>query len=402
MRMFWHSTGSNEGSHESKMPGAKGVSTWCPKASRSMRESFVPDGLLQRRPTADVMRPRGRHKRLLRRSAFAAQVSALIFLGLWCARGPAVAADPDHGVATKVRIGVFSGIVNCPEVAIDQDFFRDENLDVELVFLQAGPALMAATSNGSVDISYGDAVAWAAAVGNGFTNLKLIQAGTIKHGNGNEMHFLAARRSGIVSAANLGGRTVGLIPTPLMIVASRLWLVEHGVEPATVKFVTVADGMQGPALQGGSADVVLTRNTATNLRLARDYKAIDLGSPFGALPDGISATAYYANETWLEKNPEAAKRTVRALRKAARFFNSSTVETKAAIASKYIGINYRDVEKEIPGAISKTEWDVWSDGPINVQLTQNLIDFAARSGIVPKSIDIAAHFHPTATLAEIK
>jgi ABC-type nitrate/sulfonate/bicarbonate transport system substrate-binding protein len=335
-----------------------------------------------------------------RRPAKAAAIMTVLGLaaagGGWSGTATASAAP-----TTTVTIGVYAGNLLSAEVAEANGYFAKEHINAELKTLQAGPAIVAATESGSVDIGVGDTLAWAAAVGNGFSDLDLLAASTMQTpALGSDEHLVAAK--GITSPSQLSGKTIGYIPYPEMTVATKLWLQKHGVDPSSVKFITISDGTQVSLLEKGGADVVEGRNEGENEQIAKSAGGVDLGEVFGVLPDDTINVSYFAKKSWLSKNKTVDEEVATALNEGAAFNRTAPATTLAGIATKYAGFNYAALSKQYPGIIQKTDW--YREAPPTftpkaISATNQWIADAVKEGQVKKAFNITPYLWPTATSA---
>lgn len=340
----------------------------------------------------------GRHR------AVALSGAAALVLSLTAACGGSASAGSGgasaNGVAT-VRMGIYPGNLISAQIAQQQGYFKKQHLDVQFVTLAAGPAIVAAAEGGSVDVGYGDTLAVAAAAGNGFGKVRIIQPGNIqttRHSSDEDL--LAGPKSGVKSVSDLAGKTVGVIPYPEIDVASRLLLQSHGVDPNSVKFITITDGTQASLLRTGDADAVEGRNIGEDKKLTGESKAVDLGSPLDAIPPSTITTSYFANTSWVKKNPKVAARLVTALREAAHYYNTASDKQLGALGAKYGGVDYPSLAKTYPDILSEAHWGSWPTGPVSpadITATQNWVNTAVKYGQLKKSVPVKPLLYKTAT-----
>jgi NitT/TauT family transport system substrate-binding protein len=336
------------------------------------------------------------------RALSAAALAAAAALTLAGCSGSGSGAAAAGGSATPtVTVGVFAGNLIPVEVAEAKGYFADAGVKVQFKTLAAGPAIAAAAESGSVDIGYGDTLAWAAAVGNGFTDLDLVQAGSQASPDlGSDEHILVSGTSGITSPKQLEGKKVGIIPYPEFNVATKLWIKAAGGDPSTVKFVTIQDGTQAALLAGGDVDAVEGRNLVEDQTLVQENGAVDLGYVFGPIPDKAVNTAYFAKKSWLSANKSAAQKVVDAIRKGADYVNTAPSSALAPIAEKYAGMDFTSLEKKYPGITDKTDWGR-QPAPVfdaaAVAATNEWVKDAVEQGQIKKAFDIKPYLWSTAS-----
>lgn len=313
----------------------------------------------------------------------------LWFLLITVAPTVAAAAEPE---VTKFRFGALYSTPTAALIAIERGYFRDEGLDVQVVPVQNGPAAVAATASGAVDVTFGDVLGWASAVSNGFTNVKLIFPGS-HSANGD---LLVKGQSALKSPADFRGKRIGVSPAPMAGLSVKLWLAQGGVDPAEVNFVIIPTNGDGQALARGDVDAVLTFEPSTS-RLILEQNAVSLLDPTEvAAPQGAVFTAYYANAAFLEKNPETVRRLVRAIRKGAALNKGLSPTERAVISGKYSGIDLVKLSQTIPGLLERLKVSNLYTGAVNVTATQDWIDKAAKYGAVPRTIEIKPYIYDSA------
>ncbi|MEW2547352.1 ABC transporter substrate-binding protein [Streptomyces sp. NPDC047002] len=337
----------------------------------------------------------------------AALGAATLALSLTAACGGSGASDAgaSDGVAT-VRLGIYPGNLISAQIAQQQGYFKKHRLNVTFRTLSAGPAIVAATENGSVDVGYGDTLAVAAAAANGFGKVKVIQPGNIQTTEpSSDEDLLAGPASGVKSVADLKGKTIGVIPYPEINVAARLLLKNHGVDPDSATFITITDGTQAALLKTGGADAVEGRNIGEDKKLAGESGAEDLGSPLDAIPPHTITTSYFGNTEWLKKNPGAAARLVAALREAAHYYNTAPDSRLGALGAQYGGVDYPALAKKYPDILQQAHWGSWPAepaGPADIAATQKWIATAVSFGQLKKTVRVEPLLYRTATESRLR
>lgn len=284
-------------------------------------------------------------------------------------------------------------------VGIDRGYFARQNITVELVPLANGPASISATIGGSLDLNYGDTLAWAAAVGNGFRILMFQSSngGDEPGTTGGQQTVLVNPASGIKSAADLKGKQIGVSGSVLSRLIVRLWLQRHGVDPDSVQTVTVTPYLgMAAALKSGRIDAILDNDPYTQQAI-KQYGFTAIGFPMReVVPPGVSIAGYFATTAWLAAHPDVARRFTIAIRQAAAWTNRATPEEKAAVLAKFSPVNLSALEKEVPGIVKSFHYSYFSEGPLDVAKTQGWIDAAVHNKLLDKSIAIKNYLYPTA------
>lgn len=107
---------------------------------------------------------RRRESRIGRRQVMFAGLSLLALTA-----GSGKAADVGNPTAlTTIRQGVFTGI-GLPAIfaGIQEGYFKQEGIALQLQFFGNGPAMISALLGGSLDITHADMLSWASALAGG-------------------------------------------------------------------------------------------------------------------------------------------------------------------------------------------------------------------------------------------
>ncbi|WP_374633625.1 ABC transporter substrate-binding protein [Ferrovibrio sp.] len=295
--------------------------------------------------------------------------------------------------ATKIRLGVLGGNPVAALLAYDRGYFKDNGLEIELVQLSSGPAAIAATTSGSVDISFGDLFAWVAGLSNGFRNVKLVApAGTPSYGS-----LLVSNESGIKKPADLAGKRIGAPGAPLFSTVNKLWLANNGVDSSSIKFVIIPPGGEGPALTSRSVDAVYAYNDLVALSVQATLPSLAIGVPTNEIPAGATATGYYGNTAFISAQPKAVEAFVAALRKGAKEYLALPDRNKAELFTKYNSLELPALLAKYHNFFEEFHPTPVQTGGIDVGATQKWVELGFKYGAFPKPVDIAPYIHVTAT-----
>jgi NitT/TauT family transport system substrate-binding protein len=344
-----------------------------------------------------------RWKHVALRAAATALIGTLA-LCLVPSRGPAQeAAKPAAGeTVTHLRVG--DSIDPLPLiVAIDRGYFAQQNIAVDLVRLGSAPAHIAALIGGSEDVFYGDTLAWASAVGNGL-KLELFQS--VNEGDaapsGGQSTILVDPASGIKNAADLKGKQIGVTPTPLITLLTKLWLERNGVDPNAETYVPITPQLaMGTALKNKHVDAIVDGDPFTE-QAEKDYGFVALGYPSREAPPGTTQAGFFSTTAYLQAHPDVAKRFAIAIREGARWANGATPEEKAAVLAKFTPIDLTALESKVPGIVNQFHYYKWHDGAVNVEATQRWVDLAVKQGVIERSIVVKDNLFPTALATTLK
>lgn len=300
---------------------------------------------------------------------------------------------------TKVQLSeVTHSIFYAPQyVALTQGFFKEEGLEVELSNGQGADKVMTAVLSGQVDIGFAGPEASVYVYNEGKEDHGVIFA-QLTNGDGT---FLMARQpnpnfkwSDLQGKTIIGGRKGGMPEIILQYV-----LRKNGLNPG--KNVMIDTTMQFAAMPGafigGKGDyVIVYEPTASEMeKEGKAFIVASMGKASGAVP----YTAYFAKESYLEKNPQTVQGFTNAIYKGQRWVDSHTPEEIA----KAIKPQFPDANNEILAKVVKRYKDqnTWKKDPILLEkdlnvLQQALMDAGELKKTAPYDKIITTSFGETA------
>ncbi|MEV4458700.1 ABC transporter substrate-binding protein [Microbispora sp. NPDC049633] len=342
-------------------------------------------------------RPAGRAR--VRRPLFLTAVAAVGVLLAACGTSAASSEGESgaHGVDT-VRVGVIAGSPPGVYSAIENGFFDKERIKVELVTLSGGPALVAATEGGSIDIAWADIFAWAAAIEQGFKLTIINPANALKPGQPVNV-IVTKPGSGITSAKDLAGKKLGVPAQALTTVQIKKWLADQGLDPNGPKYTTVQDRTtSGGLVAQGTLDAAATSGAYVTAWEAQ-YGLTVAGTFDSGVPEGAATSGYGALRSFAEAHPDLVRRFVRAVRQGVTAFQSSEPLAQNTLLVKYGGADVAKLEAKYPGALDKASAATSGElsGPFDVAAENKWIETGARFGALKKPFDLTPYLWSTAT-----
>lgn len=288
--------------------------------------------------------------------------TALLLLG-GC--GGASAPEGERGGAPtqgaqEVRISVGSyNLNNLPFFIADaQDYFKDEGLKVRTEnFAQGGSKVLQALVAGSTDVAVGfyDHTIQMQAKGKSVTAFVLLSrnSGLVLAG-GNDSRFDPAR-SDTIRGARVGITAPGSSSDFFV----RYYLERHGIPVSEVSLIGVGSGAAAvAALQQGKVDLLVNYDPAATLIQERGIGRIliDARSDAGAreVYGGLYPTSVlYAQQSFIDANPEAIGKIVRAEQRALKFIAESSADAiVAALPDSYVSGDRATYAKAVEAARS--------------------------------------------------
>lgn len=263
----------------------------------------------------------------------------------------------DTSSLTKVKVAeVTHSVFYAPQyVALEQGFFEDEGLDIELTLTSGADNVMAAVLSGDVNIGLSGSEATIYVYNKGEKDyIKTFAQLTQKDGS-----FIVSRENikdftleDLKGKYVIGGRLGGMPEMTL-----EYALKQNNIDPkkdltidTSIEFASMAG-----AFIGGTGDfVALFEPLATQVvNEGYGYKVAQLGS----LTDNVPYTAYNARTSYLEENPEIIEKFERAIQRGLDFVHEkSSTEITKAIMNQFPDTSYDDLKSAVESYLETDTW----------------------------------------------
>lgn len=258
---------------------------------------------------------------------------------------------------TKVKVAeVTHSVFYAPQyVALEEGFFEEEGLEIELTLTSGADNVMAAVLSGDADIGLSGSEATIYVYNQGEKDyIKTFAQLTQKDGS-----FLVSRENikdfkveDLKGKYVIGGREGGMPEMTL-----EYALKQNGIDPkkdltidTSIDFASMAG-----AFIGGTGDfVALFEPLATKVvNEGYGYKVAQLGT----LTDNVPYTAYNAKISYLENNEDTIKSFERAIQKGLDFVHEKTSdEITTAIMDQFPDTSYNDIKNAVESYLENDTW----------------------------------------------
>ncbi|WP_345630391.1 ABC transporter substrate-binding protein [Rugosimonospora acidiphila] len=329
-----------------------------------------------------------------------ATVLAASALWLSACGGSSASAGASGRADETVRVGVIAGSPPGVYSAIQDGFFAQQHIKVKLVTLSGGPALVAATEGGSIDIAWADMFAWTSAIEQGFKLTIINPANGVKAGQ--QVNVIMTKPgSGITSAKDLAGKKIGVPAQALTTVQIKKWLADQGLDPNGPQYTTVQDRTtEGGLVAQGTINAAATSGASVTEWQAQ-YGLVVAGTYDSGIPDGAATSGYGALTSYAQAHQDLIKRFVTAVRQGVAAFQAATPAAQNKILVGYGGADVSTLEAKYPGALAKAAAanDGELKGPFDLAAENQWIKIGVRYGALKKPLDLTQYLWPTATAA---
>ena len=266
-------------------------------------------------------------------------------------------------------------------VAINNGYFEEEGLEIELTNGGGSDKSMISIISGQADIALLGPETAVYVAAQDSTEQPIIfgqltkRDGTLLIGRNEEPNF---QWSDLADKEILGGRRGGMPAMTLQYV-----LDQNGVGETANVNLDVAFDMMVSAFENGTGDYcTMFEPTASDyIAAGKGYMVASIGQESGEVP----YTAFMATSTWLEKNEDKAEKFLTAVVKGYEYLMTADVEDVAdALMPSFTGSTRTSIKNAI---VSYKAIDAWVDTPVMKESAyQNLLNIIQNAGELTKNV----------------
>ncbi len=288
---------------------------------------------------------------------------------------------------TKIRCAQPPGTASAIIVyAQNSGIFKKYGLDVEIVKMNSGAAIIAALAGGSVDVGNGSTFSVVTAYAHGIP-MQIVAGGPVYQPSATVPYgmILVGKNSPLKTAADLNGKTFGLSVAKgdLNSVTSQAWVEQHGGDWSTVKVLELPQDTMVAAIDAGRIDAFTIQSPGTAIALSSG-KLRTFGRPYDAVGRQFSIAAWYALSKWSTDNPQTARAFAQAVGESSRYANSHGPQIMPVMAQ------FAGVDTSVLEAAARAPFTDRADPPdfqaiIDLEVKYKVIDhgFDAKDFISP-------------------
>jgi NitT/TauT family transport system substrate-binding protein len=305
-------------------------------------------------------------------------VAVLVFVLL---AFPACGDDEGAGEAggpDRVRVQDTAGVPSAfLEYGVQEGFFEDRELDVEVTPSQGGATVVPAVVSGDSDIAGSNLVSVLLAQGKDIP-VKIVAPGTFVRSERSQdfSAILAAGDGDIRTPHDLEGKTLAVNTLKNVAeLAAKASLSKQGVDVSEIELAEVDFPDMNGALAEGRVDAAFQIEPFVSLGLAEGHRVVD--RPYVGTKPGLQIGCYFTSEQYLSENEDVVER-----------FRQGVADTAAAIAEDPAAFReFLPEASEIPPpAAQKAILPAWKadNDQASLDLTAELME---RYGVVEEKPD---------------
>lgn len=300
----------------------------------------------------------------MRRSSVVAAAAAL-----------AAATATDRSVLAQdapVRVGFTTSDDGTPVLYAEKaGIFKRIGLNMQQQVIASGGAGAAAVIGGALDISKTSMMALVNAHAHGVP-LKIIAPGELYESTKLFAGLVVPRNSPVRSVRDLNGKTIGTFALKdLNALAVMSFLDQNGGDGASVKFVEVSVNASVAALQAGKLDAATLLSPTLDAAVRANEVRV-IGPVWNGVAEKFLISAWYAQQDYIAKSPDAVRKFTAAIREAAAYCIGHPNETLPLIAE------FQHLDASALQGTVRSSWQTTLD----VSEIQPVIDIAAKYKLI--------------------
>lgn len=276
---------------------------------------------------------------------------------------------------TKLRVGYLPvGVYAYFWRARDAGYFKEENIEIELIPMAGGGQIIPALQSGSLDFGISDALGVLNARNGGipvtYVSFNFQQTAS------NPVHAVLTMDESVKSPADLAGKAVATnLSYNTDWTMMREWLRKNNVDVNSVTFREIPFPDMLPALKSKTVAAASVVEPFVTIGVAQGAKV--LGHNFTDVQSPNVLSGVVAMIPYIEKNPDIAKRFVKAIDRAIEDFQDPK------IARETIAANTK-IPREIIDKMNIGEWNA----KVPAETMQFWVDAAQKEGILTNTPDL--------------
>ena len=297
--------------------------------------------------------------------------------GTLAAGAIALSPFPAFAASNTVRLGDLPIEADGQPYYADQlGLFKKAGLDVEVISITNGAAILSGVLGGSMEIGVSNIISLASAYKRGI-KIACVSGSSLYTSKAPTSALMVSNGSVIRAARDLSGKTIAVNGLRnITQLAAMAWIDKNGGDSASVKFVELSFPEMIPAVSQGRVDAVLVAEPAVS---SAKGSARILGYPYDAVAPRFLLGCFFTTTAYLAQNQQTVKRIVDVLRAAGNWANQHHSESGQMLAA---------VTKIDVNVIQNMTRATYPDKML-ISDVQPVIDLAAKYGVIAESFPAA-------------
>lgn len=321
-----------------------------------------------------------------RKIAVALALIAGLGLAGCAATAPEPAATTADGELTQISLGVLPSTPTAAlQVGIDQGFFEEAGIELELRPMQGGAVMIPSIVSGELQFGMGQVLSLLQANENGLAMESISGFTMPATGTPADVGVWTLPDSGIEDVLDLAGKKVSInAVNTIGDMLLKAEMEEAGGDPDSIIFVEMAFGDAPAALSSENIDAALTPEPFGQL-LSSEYGAVQIAAPYQAVAPELPQVVVFTSSAYAAEHQDIVDAMAAAVAKTADFAAQNEDLVREAMTT----VLEMD-EAAANGVVLET-----FDSKQSLSALEEFVEDATAAGLLKKEADLAAVF-PTA------
>ena len=291
----------------------------------------------------------------------------------------AAAAPGADGELTTINLGLMPISDVAPiYLGMEQGFFEEEGLEIEITNASGGAALLPAVVAGDLDFAVSNAVSPMIAESRGL-DISIVANSNSSTGDPESDfgYILVPEGSDIQTPADLEGHSIGVNALAGITEMYVRYAVEQtGGDPDKVEYVEVGPADSPAALASGQVDAIWIVEPL--VQIIKSQGGVPIYAMYAEPMPDLTVGIYFTTAQYAEQNPEITEAFVRAVNKSSEYAQEHPDETRQAVLS------YTDMDPELAEAMVLPKYGT----EINRDAMALHLELAEKYGFMESPIDL--------------
>lgn len=257
----------------------------------------------------------------------------IMFVAAACGGGGGTSSAAGPNGVTEITVGIPAAVTaDAVKIAQDKGYFGQHHLKVGIKTLNGGAGTVPALQSGAIQVAQSNVLSEIQGAAHGLAVPCFAGAFALTdpgNGKGGLIPLVAGAKSGITKPADLAGKTIALNATGgVNQLMADAWLDQQGVDYHSVHYIALEFPNMPQAITTGRVDAAVMVEPFGTQVVHQGAKLIS-GYVEGNIQGHPIFSCWNGSADWLQKNPEAARNFVAAIKQANDFINNQPDQFRA-------------------------------------------------------------------------
>lgn len=268
-------------------------------------------------------------------------------------------------------------------VAVENGYFKERGVTVELVRFETGQLLAEAIVNNQVDAGGYTALPIVYPIDTKSSNPLIISSISL-HDKEHPIDFIIVRKNSTIKTFDdLEGKSIGVFPTAAVKFYAGSVLQENDVKNYTIQLI--APQLLVPSLESGAVDAIYTAEPIATVALIRGVGRLLTNETIKLhLINPFPNTAFVFSKVFADENPENVRGIIQSIDKAIDFIETNQDKNRE-ILPKYLDPVFADL------APNFTDLEYWKSDELDMGNLQSFADILFENDLLEVRINVSQY-----------